>query len=97
MCGRYPSPLPPIGKLDQGQRIGKVCEDRSSLPDPWPVLEESEKAFVKNIASMGFPQARVSRAVQRLGMKDSEVMCSSTFSLAIVLPLFFTMYTRPGE
>ena len=55
------------------------------------------KAFVKNIASMGFPQARVSRAVQRLGKKDSEVMCSSTFSLAMVLPLFFTMYTRPGE
>lgn len=74
VCGHYPSPLPPIGKLDQGQRTGKVSEDRSSLPDPWPVLEESEKAFVKNIASMGFPQARVSRAVQRLGMKDSEVM-----------------------
>ena len=77
--------------------MSSVCEYRSSLPDPWPVLDESEKSFVKNITSMGFPQPRVSRAVQRLGMKDSEVMCdvTSTLPSPIGLPGCLTIYHAP--
>ena len=74
---RYSSPLPPIGTSPEethtnpSQNIERPY--RSNLPDPWPVLDESEQLFVRNIASMGFPNPRVSRAVQRLGMKEREV------------------------
>ena len=75
--GRYPAPLPPIGTSPEERQTNLSADVdrayRSSLPDPWPVLDESEQSFVRNIASMGFPTPRVSRAVQRLGMKDSEV------------------------
>lgn len=75
--GRYSAPLPPIGTLSV-ERQTDLTNDvdrtyRSSLPDPWPVLDESEQSFVRNIANMGFPTPRVSRAVQRLGMKETEV------------------------
>jgi len=75
--GRYSAPLPPIGTSPEKQQSNLSADAdhafKSSLPDPWPVLDESEQSFVRNIASMGFPTTRVSRAVQRLGMKDSEV------------------------
>lgn len=75
--GCYPSPLPPIGTSPEEQHTNLSADVdhtySSSLADPWPVLEESEQSFVRNIVSMGFPTPRVSRAVQRLGMKDSEV------------------------
>ncbi|KAL9986944.1 hypothetical protein ACROYT_G001162 [Oculina patagonica] len=74
--GRFSAPLPPIGASSMERQTNHLTDVdrtyRSSLPDPWPVLDESEQSFVRNIASMGFPTPRVSRAVQRLGMKDGE-------------------------
>ncbi|KAJ7365757.1 Ubiquitin-associated protein 1 [Desmophyllum pertusum] len=89
---RYSSPLPPIGTSPEethtnpSQNIERPY--RSNLPDPWPVLDESEQLFVRNIASMGFPNPRVSRAVQRLGMKEREVMdfLLSTNELSEIYP-----------
>ena len=73
MGGRYPSPLPPIGgsclETDNKQSVS----GQSSLPDPWPVLNDTERAFAEKFVGMGFPTPRVARAVQRLGTKDKEV------------------------
>lgn len=72
--GRYPSPLPPIGgsclETDNKQSVS----GQSSLPDPWPVLNDTERAFAEKFVGMGFPTPRVARAVQRLGTKDKEVI-----------------------
>lgn len=58
---------------------------QSSLPDPWPVLNDTEKLFASKFVGMGFPIPRVARAVQRLGTKDKEVRTSSgTFSRLIL-------------
>ena len=46
---------------------------QSSLPDPWPVLNDIEKEFAQKFVSMGFPTPRVARAVQRLGTTDRRV------------------------
>lgn len=71
--GRYPSPLPPIRTSPEETYDGQSVPYQSSLPDPWPILNESEKTFARKFVGMGFPNPRVARAVQRLGTKDKEV------------------------
>ena len=46
---------------------------QSSLPDPWPILNDAEKSFARTFVGMGFPTPRVARAVQRLGTNEKEV------------------------
>lgn len=70
--GCYPSPLPPIGMSNEETYNKQSCQ--SSLPDPWPVLNDIEKEFAQKFVSMGFPTPRVARAVQRLGTTDRKVI-----------------------
>lgn len=70
---QYPSPLPPIGKSAEETFSRQSVSRQSSLPDPWPILTDSEQSYARNIVSMGFPAPRVARAVQRLGTNDKEV------------------------
>ncbi|XP_068741530.1 ubiquitin-associated protein 1-like [Montipora capricornis] len=72
--GRYPSPLPPIGGSSLETDNKQSVSGQSSLPDPWPVLNDTERAFAEKFVGMGFPTPRVARAVQRLGTKDKEVI-----------------------
>lgn len=71
--GHYPSPLPPIGTSSEEPNNRQSASYQSSLPDPSPILNETEASFVKKFVGMGFPTPRVARAVQRLGTKDKEV------------------------
>ena len=71
--GHFPSPLPPIGKSSEETFIRQSVSRQSSLPDPWPILTDSEQSYARNIVGMGFPAPRVARAVQRLGTNDKEV------------------------
>ncbi|XP_033634452.1 ubiquitin-associated protein 1-like isoform X1 [Asterias rubens] len=86
-CSSYPdldlenlnryTPLPPpphqshVTALDFGQ---------SPVPDPiFDNLSAEDRAFVANIAAMGFPRSRTARAVQQLGHDDRivvEWLCS---------------------
>lgn len=72
--GRFPSPLPPIGMSYEEPHNKQLASYQSSLPDPWPVLNDTEKLFASKFVGMGFPIPRVARAVQRLGTKDKEVI-----------------------
>ena len=60
---------------------------QSSLPDPWPILNDSEKSFARTFVGMGFPTPRVARAVQRLGTNEKEVRSrffqEKTYSLVV--------------
>ncbi|XP_031563766.1 ubiquitin-associated protein 1-like isoform X2 [Actinia tenebrosa] len=67
---RHSTPLPPIPSSSPPPQPSS----QSTLPDPTPVLTESEKRFVDYIGIMGFPMPRIARAVQRLGEKDKEVI-----------------------
>eukprot|EP00118_Oscarella_pearsei_P026323 m.309764 g.309764 ORF g.309764 m.309764 type:complete len:436 (+) comp47661_c0_seq1:137-1444(+) len=43
------------------------------LPNPYDKLKQNERQFVDRIGSMGFPQDRVARVVQKVGPDDREV------------------------
>jgi len=72
--GRYSFPLPPIGMSSEEPHSRQSDSYQSSLPDPWPILNDSEKSFARTFVGMGFPTPRVARAVQRLGTNEKEVI-----------------------
>ena len=46
-----------------------------SLPNVYSKLKRAEKRLVEQLEQMGFPQDRLSRAVQRLGCDQAKVIC----------------------
>ncbi|XP_076465032.1 uncharacterized protein LOC143296913 [Babylonia areolata] len=64
--GHTPSPQPPSssGAVPGGQ------PDH----DPYASLSSEAKTFVNNLTSMGFPRSRVSRAVEKFGVDEREVL-----------------------
>ena len=72
MLKRHSSPLPPIG-LQDTNNDKETSSYQSALPDPQPLLSETDKKFVANVSSMGFPAPRVARAVQKFGQNEREV------------------------
>ena len=94
MGGRYPSPLPPIGgsclETDNKQSVS----GQSSLPDPWPVLNDTERAFAEKFVGMGFPTPRVARAVQRLGTKDKEVRVEQKCTCIVISIIYYWSATQ---
>ena len=83
---RY-TPLPPpphqshVTALDFGQ---------SPVPDPiFDNLSAEDRAFVANIAAMGFPRSRTARAVQQLGHDDRIVSGGELFDKPLAIAKCF--------
>lgn len=79
------SPLPPIrarsnGQVSQGS-VDTSCSDDSptdytQATDPFSALSQEAQTFAQQYLSMGFPRARVARAVQKLGLQEKDVSIS---------------------
>ncbi|CAI9731047.1 Hypothetical predicted protein [Octopus vulgaris] len=77
------SPLPPIrarsnGQVSQGS-VDTSCSDDSptdytQATDPFSALSQEAQTFAQQYLSMGFPRARVARAVQKLGLQEKDVI-----------------------
>ncbi|GAB1606157.1 Hypothetical predicted protein [Argonauta hians] len=77
------SPLPPIrarsnGQISQGS-VDTSCSDESPTDytlatDPFSSLSQEAQTFAQQYLSMGFPRARVARAVQKLGLQEKDVI-----------------------
>ena len=50
-----------------------LANAKPKLPNPYDSLSHEAQRFVENITDMGFPRARVARAVQKLGNDDKQV------------------------
>ncbi|CAE1225185.1 unnamed protein product [Acanthosepion pharaonis] len=79
---RHP-PVPPIRSRHNGQvsqsSVETSCSDDSptdcnQVNDPFPTMSQEAQNFVQQYLSMGFPRARVARAVEKLGLDDKEVI-----------------------
>jgi len=60
--------------------LSKITSDRdtaggstSNLPDPYPNMSGEAKSLADTISTMGFPRARVARAIQKHGNDDKLV------------------------
>lgn len=62
----FPTPLPPISPP-------KPEHNQAPINDPRSTMTSEEIQFVDQISAMGFPLARVARAVKNLGCKEREV------------------------
>lgn len=76
-------PVPPVRSRHNGQvsqsSVETSCSDDSptdsnQVNDPFPNMSQEAQNFVQQYLSMGFPRARVARAVEKLGLDEKEVI-----------------------